>query len=357
MCGFEFSGPSSSSPRDGMTFPRYYTSTRAHRWCDYISRKYSTLTLCTDNLTYETHDDSYKVLKEANHNWYCSCGTLRTTADMYGCSKCGYIAATGVKHLDGSKTSSGCGSNVPSAYQQHTYLNITSCPTHPKAGATVHYASTTMEDGYYWYMVDNNQPSESQRIGARKGNLDSSKSGSHSLCTICGEAFGGSESVLHKAQKPQAEQIISATLSSSSVGYGTAVPKLTVSGSHTTLSYSSSNTGVATISSTGVITICGCGSTIFTITAVETNDWTSAKATASLTVEKGNISIKTVPKATSVAYGQTLKSSTLSGGITQNASGNTVGGKFSWKTPSAYPENAKVYAVRFVPTETTLYNY
>lgn len=318
--------------------------------------KSDTLTLCTDNLVYETHGDSYKVLKEANHRWYCSCGTLRTTADMYGCSKCGYIAATGAKHLDGSQTSSGCGSNVPTTYLQHTYLNITSCPTHPKAGATVHYVTPTMVDGHFWYAVATNQPSEDQRINAREGTLAITRYAHHYVCTICGAAVGDSSSDLHKSQEVQT---ITATLNPTSVGYGCTCPALTVKGAQTSLTYASSDSNTATISSTGVISLVGVGTTKFTITAAETSSWTSATATATLTVTKGDLKVKTVPTASSISYGQSLTSSSLTGGSVTNGSGVAVGGSFAWKSPGTIPDSggSKVYVVRFTPTEVSKYNY
>lgn len=152
-------------------------------------------------------------------------------------------------------------------------------------------------------------------------------------------------------------QSISASLSCSTVGYGATAPTLMVTGAKTPLTYASSNSNIATISSTGVITLCGVGSTTFTITAVATGEWLKATKDVTLTVTKGDLSIKTPPNASEVNYGQTLASSTLSNGITQNKSGNSVEGNYSWKNPSTVPQNAKAYIVRFIPNEVSLYNY
>lgn len=152
-------------------------------------------------------------------------------------------------------------------------------------------------------------------------------------------------------------QVISVTLSSPTVGYGAAAPTLTVTGAKTTLTYASSNANIATINSTGVITLCGVGSTKITITAMATGEWLQATKDVTLTVTKGDLSVKTPPNASAVSYGQTLASSTLSNGVTQNKSGNAVSGSYSWKSPTTIPENAKVYIVKFIPNEVSLYNY
>lgn len=156
----------------------------------------------------------------------------------------------------------------------------------------------------------------------------------------------------------QENQTISASLSSTSVGYGSTPPTLTVSGAQTSLSYVSSNTSVATIDSAGVISLKGLGSTTFTVTAAETSSYKSATTTVSLTVTKGSIMVKTSPTALTINYGQSLSASTLSGGSAINGAGSNVGGLWSWKSPTSVPASGKnSYVVVFVPTETTLYNY
>lgn len=129
-------------------------------------------------------------------------------------------------------------------------------------------------------------------------------------------------------EQGQQDQAIVAALSATSIGYG-GIPTLSTSNAKTTLSYTSSNPSVATISSSGVITVKGIGTTTITINAAETTDYKSASKTVTLTVVKGNLSTKTAPKSASINYGQALSASTLSGGSVTNSSGSTVDGL--WK--------------------------
>lgn len=156
----------------------------------------------------------------------------------------------------------------------------------------------------------------------------------------------------------QKDQVVSASLSLSQIGYGSTPPTLTVSGAQTSLSYVSSNTSVATIDSAGVISLKGLGYTTFTITAAETADYKSAVETITLTVVKGNLTTKTNPSGSPINYGQALSAATLSGGAAINGSGGNVGGTWSWKTPTAVPSvGTHRYVVTFVPTDKELYNY
>lgn len=156
----------------------------------------------------------------------------------------------------------------------------------------------------------------------------------------------------------QLEQAITAALSATSIGYG-GTPTLSTSGAKTTLSYTSSNPAVATINSSGVITIKGIGTTAITINAAETTDYKSASTTVTLNVVKGNLSTKIAPTASLINYGQSLSSSTLSGGSVTNSSGYAVEGSWTWpSTSSTIPKvGTTQFAARFTPTDTTNYNY
>jgi alpha-tubulin suppressor-like RCC1 family protein len=72
---------------------------------------------------------------------------------------------------------------------------------------------------------------------------------------------------------------------------------------------------------------------------------------ASLTVNKATPIITTAPTATSIAYGQTLEFSTLSGGVA------SVAGTFAFTTPSTAPNaGAASQGVTFRPSDTANYN-
>lgn len=155
----------------------------------------------------------------------------------------------------------------------------------------------------------------------------------------------------------QLEQAITASLSSSTVGYGSR-PTLTVTGAKTTLSHASSNTSVASIDTSGNITLNGLGSTTFTITAAESSDYYSASTTVTLIVVKGNLSTKTAPTCSSINYGQVLSASTLSGGSVINESSTVVDGTWSWKTPATVPNAGKfAFTAAYKPVDTAHYNY
>lgn len=125
-----------------------------------------------------------------------------------------------------------------------------------------------------------------------------------------------------------------------------------------TISYSSSNTSVATVASNGTITIKGVGSTTITASTVATSAYNADSKTMALTVTKGNLTVKTSPTPTTINYGQKLSISVLSGGSAVNSSGSNVGGAWSWKSPETFPSAGTIsYTVVFVPTDTMNYNY
>ena len=87
-----------------------------------------------------------------------------------------------------------------------------------------------------------------------------------------------------------------------------------------------------------------------TFTPSDTANYTTATTTVSVTVGKITPSITTQPTATALTSGQTLASSTLSGGAA------SVAGGFAWTTPStAPPVGTANYAVTFTPSDTTHY--
>lgn len=155
----------------------------------------------------------------------------------------------------------------------------------------------------------------------------------------------------------QQDQTLTPKLSATTVGYGDTSPTLTVAGAKTALSYKSSNTAVATITS-GKIAIVGLGSTVFTISAAGSSDYKAASATISLTVNKGNITVKVSPTAGGIIYGQNLQASKLSGGSAVNGSGTNVAGSWVWKSPTTIPNIGKqTFVAKYTPTDKTHYNY
>jgi len=111
------------------------------------------------------------------------------------------------------------------------------------------------------------------------------------------------------------------------------------------LFWSSSNPGVATINTNGVATGLTVGSTVITATDGSVSNNTT------LTVNKATPTITALPVASTISYGQTLASSTLSGGA------GSVAGSFAFTTPTLAP-NAGItnVSVTFTPTDINDYN-
>lgn len=136
------------------------------------------------------------------------------------------------------------------------------------------------------------------------------------------------------------------------VTYGDAdfTPGATAS-SGLTISYSSSNTNIATIVS-GQIHIVGAGScTIHADQAGNTAYAAAPRVSQSLTVNKSTPTITAWPSATEITYGQELSNATLTGGTP------SVSGTFTYDNPSSTPNaGTPSVAVSFNPTDNANYN-
>jgi len=94
----------------------------------------------------------------------------------------------------------------------------------------------------------------------------------------------------------------------------------------------------------------------YTITYTYAGNGTNLNAAANntsttLTVSKATPIVTTWPSATAIIYGQTLASSTLSGGVA------SVAGSFAFTTPSTAPvAGTASQAVKFTPTDAANYN-
>jgi hypothetical protein len=94
--------------------------------------------------------------------------------------------------------------------------------------------------------------------------------------------------------------------------------------------------------------------TAYTITysyAGDSNFTSASDSSKTLTVNKATPPVTTWPTASAIAYGQTLASSTLSGGAA------SVAGTFAWTTATTAPgAGTAAQSVTFTPTDTTNYN-
>ncbi len=100
----------------------------------------------------------------------------------------------------------------------------------------------------------------------------------------------------------------------------------------------------------------GIASESVTFTPMDTADYNSATATVNVTVYKATPVVTVLPTPSTITYGQTLASSTLSGG-SASVNGIIVSGTFAWVTPSTTPgAGTPSESVTFVPTDTADYN-
>jgi hypothetical protein len=88
-----------------------------------------------------------------------------------------------------------------------------------------------------------------------------------------------------------------------------------------------------------------------TFTPSDAATYNTATTSVSVTVSKATPVINTAPTASAITNGQTLASSTLSGGSA------SVAGNFAWTTPSTTPSvGTSVQNVTFTPNDTANYN-
>jgi hypothetical protein len=146
------------------------------------------------------------------------------------------------------------------------------------------------------------------------------------------------------------------TPSTASVAVGAtrtnAVTSTLSGGSFGAISYTSSDTGKATVNpTTGVVTGLAVGTTTITATQAAASGFNVTTSTSyTLTVTIGTPTITAAPSATGITFGQTLASSTLSGGSA------SVAGTFAFTTPSTAPGvGTAAQGVTFTPTDATNY--
>ena len=88
-----------------------------------------------------------------------------------------------------------------------------------------------------------------------------------------------------------------------------------------------------------------------TFTPSDTVTYSAVSGTVSVTVNQATPTVTTWPTATAITYGQTLASSTLSGGAA------SVAGNFAFTTPSTTPDaGTAAQAVTFTPTDAVNYS-
>ncbi|MFN7676616.1 beta strand repeat-containing protein, partial [Flavobacterium sp.] len=150
---------------------------------------------------------------------------------------------------------------------------------------------------------------------------------------------------------PQTINPITATVTKS---FGEAHSIATTATSGLTVTYSTSNSGIATVNTDGTVNILGIGGPI-TLTASQAGNGTTVCAatpvTQSFTVTKATPTISVAPTASGIIYGQTLASSTLTGGTASTP------GTFAFTTPSTVPNAGTAnQGITFTPDDPSFYN-
>ena len=138
---------------------------------------------------------------------------------------------------------------------------------------------------------------------------------------------------------------VSAWPTASVIAYGQTLASSTLSGGTASVPGAFSWTTPATAPATGT------ASEGVTFTATDASDYNTVAGTVSVTVNKATPMVSAWPAASAITYGQTLTSSTLSGGTA------SVSGMFAWTTPTIVPSaGTPSESVNFTPTDTTDYN-
>jgi hypothetical protein len=129
------------------------------------------------------------------------------------------------------------------------------------------------------------------------------------------------------------------------ITYGTAL-----SGTQLNASSTVAGTFVYTPAS-GTVLTAGSQSLSVTLTPTDSTDYTTATSGVTLTVNQATPTVNAWPTASAITVGQTLASSTLTGGST-----TPTGGSFAFTTPSTVPElGTSSESVTYTPADTTDY--
>ncbi|MBU6347697.1 MAG: IPT/TIG domain-containing protein, partial [Actinomycetales bacterium] len=134
------------------------------------------------------------------------------------------------------------------------------------------------------------------------------------------------------------------------INYGAALSTSTLSGGSASINGVTVAGSFAWTTPTAVPTA-GTASYSVTFTPTDTTGFNNNTTTTSLTVGKTTPTINTTPAASAITYGQTLASSSLTGGVA------SVAGSFAFATPATAPATGTAsYSVTFTPTDTSNYN-
>ena len=143
----------------------------------------------------------------------------------------------------------------------------------------------------------------------------------------------------------KATPTVSSWPTASAITYGQTLASSTLSGGTASVPGAFSWTTSATAPATGT------ASQALTFTPTDATDYNTEAGSVSVTVNKATPTVSSWPAASAITYGQTLASSTLSGGVA------SVPGAFAWTTPTIVPSGGTPSeSVTFTPADTADYN-
>jgi hypothetical protein len=152
----------------------------------------------------------------------------------------------------------------------------------------------------------------------------------------------------------QAATTISTLPTASAITYGQMVSSSTLSGGSAS-SGSTTIPGTFTFITPSATPGAGTSSQSVTFTPTDTTDYKTVTGTVNVTVNQATTTISALPTASAITYGQTLASSSLSGGSATSGS-TTVPGTFAFTSPNTAPvAGTSAQSVAFTPTDTTDY--
>ena len=156
---------------------------------------------------------------------------------------------------------------------------------------------------------------------------------------------GGSNSGGGGGESNKTTPTVTAWPTASAITYGQTLAASTLTGGTSSVSGSFSWTTSATAPGAGT------PSESVTFTPADTTDYNTVAGSVGVVVNKATPTISAWPTASAMTYGQTLASSTLSGGTA------SVPGAFAWTTPATAPATGTAsQSVTFTATDASDYN-
>ena len=138
--------------------------------------------------------------------------------------------------------------------------------------------------------------------------------------------------------------------SATGINYGAALSTSTLSGGSASIN-GVTVAGTFAFATPTAVPTAGTASYSVTFTPTDSTGFNSNTTTTSVVVGKTTPSVGSTPAASAITYGQTLASSSLTGGAA------SVAGTFAFSTPTAAPATGTAsYNVTFTPTDTANYN-